>query len=135
VPNSKKLGLNQTTLKQKHAKLSPICTTKYKKGTSKELIVKDKTIRVLVDSGLSGDLLFMKKGSSKNIPIIKRAVSQLWSTSNGTFITDKVGNIEIAFVDFSCSKRVHLAPDIVEHKAGLGKPMYDLIIGNNTMHE
>jgi hypothetical protein len=33
----------------------------------------------------------MKKGSSKGISVAKRVVSQLWGTSNGTFVTDKVG--------------------------------------------
>jgi hypothetical protein len=46
-----------------------------------------------------------------------------------------VGNIEIAFVDYSSSKKVHLALDIVEYKPGLDSPMYDLIIGKNTMHD
>jgi hypothetical protein len=69
------------------------------------------------------------------IPVIKRAVPQSWGTSNGTFVTDKVGNIEIAFMDYSSSKKVHLAPDIVEYKPDIGKPMYDLIIGKNTMHD
>jgi hypothetical protein len=99
------------------------------------LIVKNKTIRVLLNSGLNGDLLFMKKGTSKDIPVIKRAVPQLRGTSNGTFVTVKVGNIKIAFVDFSKSKKVHLAPDIVEYKPGLDKPMYDLIISKNAMHD
>jgi hypothetical protein len=100
-----------------------------------ELIVKNKTIRVLLYSGSSGDLLFMKKGASKDIPVIKRAIPQSWGTSNSTFVTDKVGNIKIAFVDYSSSKKVHLAPDIVEYKLGLDSPMYDLIIGKNTMHD
>jgi hypothetical protein len=34
----------------------------HEKDNSKKLIVKNKTIRVLLDSGLSGDLLFIKKG-------------------------------------------------------------------------
>ncbi len=46
--------------------------------------VKNKTIRVLLDSGSSGDLLFMKKGSSKRISVVKRVVPQSWGTSNGT---------------------------------------------------
>ena len=77
----------------------------------------------------------MKKGASNHIPVIRRAIPQSWGTSNGTFITNKVGRIEIAFVDYSSSKRVHLAPDIVEYKQGINAPMYDLIIGKRTMHE
>ncbi len=30
---------------------------------------------------------------------------------------------------------MHLTPDIVEVKPGLGTPMYDLIIGKSTMHD
>ena len=54
-------------------------------GISSGLFVKNKTIRVLLDSGSSGDLLFLKKGSSKRISVVKRVVPQSWGTSNGTF--------------------------------------------------
>ncbi len=60
---------------------------------SSGLYVKNKTIRLLLDSGSSGDLLFMKKGSSKCISVVKRVVPHLWGTSNITFVTDKVGDI------------------------------------------
>ncbi len=104
-------------------------------GISSGLYVKNKTIRVLLDSGSSGDLLFMKKGSSKCISIVKRVVHQLWGTSNGIFVTDKVSNIEISFVEYSASKKVRLQPDIVEYSLGEQAPMYDLIIGKKTMHD
>jgi hypothetical protein len=66
-----------------------------------------------------------------------RVVSQSWGTSNGTFVTDRVGNIEIYFVEYSASKNVRLQPDIVEYRYSLGDqaPMYDLIIGKQTMHD
>jgi hypothetical protein len=96
---------------------------------------KNKTIRVLLDSGSSDDLLFMKKGSGKCISIVKRVVPQLWGPSNGTFITDRVGNIEISFAEYSASKKVHLQPDILEYSLGNKAPMYDLIIGKQTMHD
>ena len=81
---------------------------------STSLKVKTKAIRVLLDTGSSGDLLFMQKGKI-NIPIVKRAVPQSWSTSNGTFQTKRVGDIELSFVDYSTSKRVRITPDIVEY--------------------
>ncbi len=56
---------------------------------SSGLYVKNQTIRVLLNSGSSGDLLFMKKGSSKCISVVKRVVPQSWGTSNGTFLTNK----------------------------------------------
>ncbi len=75
-------------------------------SVSSGLYVKNKTIRFLLDSGSSGDLLFMTKGSGKCISIVKRVVPQSWGTSNGTFITDKVGGIEISVVKSSASKKV-----------------------------
>jgi hypothetical protein len=85
---------------------------------SSVLYVKYKTIRVLLDSGSSGDLLLMKKGSSKRISVVKGVVPQSWGTSNGTFITNKVGDIEISFVEYSTSKKLCLQPDIVEYSLG-----------------
>ena len=54
---SKKLALNQSNLKQKHANSRTNRPARHDKGASKKLIVKNKTIRVLLDSGSSGDLL------------------------------------------------------------------------------
>jgi hypothetical protein len=76
----------------------------------------------------------MNKGSSKHISVVKRVVPQSWGTSNGTFVTDRVGNIEISFVEYSACKKVCLQPDIVEYGPGDQAPMYDLIIGKQTMH-
>ncbi len=72
----------------------------------------------------------MKKGTV----IVKRLVRQSWGTSNGTLVTDRVGNIEISFVEYLASKKVRLQPDIVEYSLGDQAPMYDLIIGKQTMH-
>ncbi len=96
--------------------------------------VKNKTIRVLLDSGSSGDLLFMKKGSSKCISVVRRVVPQSWGISNSAFVTDRVVDIEISFVEYLASKKVCLQPDIVEYSLGDQTPMYDLIIGKQTMH-
>jgi hypothetical protein len=48
--------------------------------------------------------------------------------------TDKVGDIEISFVEYSTSKKVCLQPDIVEYNLGDQALLYDLIIGKQTMH-
>ncbi len=96
----KKLELNCTNLMLNSTNTCSDCTKTPDPNVSSGLYVKNKTIRVLLDSGSSGDHLFMKKGSSKCIFIVKRVVPQSWGTSNGTFITDKVGNIEIAFVEY-----------------------------------
>ncbi len=65
---------------------------------------------------------------------MKRVVSQSGGTSNGTFVTDMVGDIEIFFVEYSASTNVRLQPNIVEYSLGDQVPMYDLIIGKQTMH-
>jgi hypothetical protein len=65
---------------------------------------------------------------------VKRVVPQPWGTSNGTFVTDRVGNIEIFFVEYLARKKVRLQPDIVEYSPEDQVLMYDLIIGKQTMH-
>ncbi len=47
----------------------------------------------------------------------------------------KVSNIEISFVGYSDSKRVHLKPDIVEYARNGASPAYDLILGKQTFHD
>ncbi len=76
----------------------------------------------------------MKKGSSKCTSIAKWVVTQSWGTSNSSFVTDRVGDNEISFVEYLASTKVHLQPDIVEYSLGDQAPMYDLIIGKQTMH-
>jgi hypothetical protein len=46
------------------------------KGHSERLIVKNKTITVLLDTGSSGDLLFLEKGSNRYIPVVNKAVPE-----------------------------------------------------------
>jgi hypothetical protein len=45
-----------------------------------------------------------------------------------------VGEVELFFVEYSASKKVHLRPDIVEYPKGGPPPLYDLIIGKQTLH-
>jgi hypothetical protein len=45
-----------------------------------------------------------------------------------------MGDIEISFVDYLACKKVCLQLDIVEYSPGDQAPMYDLIIGKQTMH-
>jgi hypothetical protein len=75
--NLKKKGLNRSS-KHHGGFREPFS------NASQRLIVKQKTIRVLLDTGSSGDLLFIAKGSQKYIPTLKRAVPQSWGTSDGT---------------------------------------------------
>jgi hypothetical protein len=59
----------------------------------------------------------------------------LWSTSNGTFKTKKVGVVKLSFIEYSASKKVHLRPNIVEYPKGGPQPLYSLIIGKQTLHD
>jgi hypothetical protein len=54
---------------------------------------------------------------------MKRAIAQLWGTSNGTFQMKKIGVIDISFSDYSASKSVKPTPDIVEYKVGAQPPL------------
>jgi hypothetical protein len=67
--------------------------------------------------------------------VAKRVIPQSWGTSNSAFVTDKVGDIEISYVEYLASKKVRLQLDIVEYSPGNQAPMYDLIIGKQTMHD
>ncbi len=71
MPKLKKLELNDTNLKLKGKKTCLDCAQVPDPSVSHGLKVKKKTIRVLLDSGSSGDLLFMKKGFSKCMFVAK----------------------------------------------------------------
>jgi len=47
----------------------------------------------------------------------------------------KVGVIDISFTEYSASKLVKLTPGIVEYEVGAQAPLYDLIIGKQTLHD
>jgi hypothetical protein len=61
---SKKLELNCTNLELNLKKTCSGCAKMPDPSISSRQKVKNKTIRVLLDSGSSGNLLFMEKGSS-----------------------------------------------------------------------
>ena len=96
------------------------------------------TWRVLFDSGSDGDLLFLKAGTARksNILYTRRHSPQSWETSNGIFLTEKVArDLELTFPMFSHSKRIRIDPDIIEYNDEQSSPMFDLIIGTETMHK
>jgi hypothetical protein len=66
---------------------------------------------------------------------VKRAVPESWNISNGPLKTKKVGEVELFFVKYSASKKVHLHPDIIEYSKGEPPPLHDLIIGKQTLHD
>jgi hypothetical protein len=66
---SKKLELNCTCLMLNSKNTCSACAVMPDPGISSGLHVKNKTIRVLLDSGSSGNLLFMKKGPVHASPL------------------------------------------------------------------
>ena len=66
---SKKLELNCTNLELNSNKTHSDCAKMPDPSVSSGLYVKNNTIRVLLDSGSSGDYLFMKKGPVNTFPL------------------------------------------------------------------
>jgi hypothetical protein len=90
--------------------------------------IRKQLVRVLLDSGSDGDLLFVDKDKIMLLPSSKRLVPQLWNTLNGMFQTKRKAEIELNFFEYSDSKRYLAEPDIVEYDKN-NRPQYDLILG------
>jgi hypothetical protein len=73
---------------------------------------KQKVVRVLLDSGSDGDLIFVDKDEPMLLPSLKRLVPQSWNTLNGRFQTKQKAEMELNFFEYSNSKRYLAAPDI-----------------------
>jgi hypothetical protein len=95
---------------------------------------KQKLVRILLDSGSDGYLIFVDKDKPILLPSSKRLVPQLWNTSNGRFQTTQKAEIELNFFEYSNSKRYLPPPDIVEYKK-INWPQYDISLGVKTMKE
>jgi hypothetical protein len=95
---------------------------------------KQKLVRVLLDSGSDGDLVFVSKDKPILLPYLKRLVPQSWDTSNGIFQTKRKSMVELNIFEYSECKRYFIKPVVVEYKKG-SRPKYDLILGTETMKE
>ena len=102
--------------------------------TSQKSLNKQKLVRVLLDSGSDGDLIFADKDKPMLLPTTKRLVPQLWNSSSGRFQTTKKAEIELNFFEYSDSKRYLAAPDIVEYSK-INRPQSEIILGVKTMKE
>ena len=96
--------------------------------------LKKKLVRVLLDSGSDGDLIFIDRDKPILLPTAKRLVPQSWNTSSGRFQTTRKAEIELNFFEYSDSERYLAAPDIVEYSKN-NRPQYDIILGVKTMKE
>jgi hypothetical protein len=95
---------------------------------------KKKIVRVLLDSGSDGDLVFINKDKNILLPYSKRLVPQSWNTSNGIFHTKLKARVKLNFFDYSDSKRYYAEPDVIKYDAD-GKPQNYLILGTETMKD
>ena len=62
-----------------------------------------------------------------------RTISQSWHTSHGIFRTEKRGEYELSFEEVLPNKMISLRPDIVKWDSKESEPVFDLIIGTETM--
>jgi hypothetical protein len=95
---------------------------------------KQKLVRILLDSGSDGDLIFVDKDKPMLLPSSKRLVPQSWNALNGRFQTTQKAEVELNFFEYSDSKRYLAAPDIAEYQK-TNRPQYDIILGVKTMKE
>jgi hypothetical protein len=93
---------------------------------------KQKLVRVLLDSGSDGNLIFKDKDKPMLLPSSKRLVPQSWNTLNGMFQTKRKAEIELNFFEYSDSKKYLAEPDIIKYDKN-NKQQYDLILGVKTM--
>ena len=118
---------------KKQYRKTVLMTESVTRSSKKQPAIKTKLIRVLLDTGSSDDLIFIKKGSRPNITIKRKIGGQReWTTSNGTFTTNKVGVVDLTFLDFSKSKKVHLTPDIIEYQHGERELLFSYFSGRDS---
>jgi len=138
-PNNGKIEQLPPTINEKGKVTAVVAIAKYSsaghhKGSKKG--AKEKLIRVLLDSGSDGDLLFHEKGTPKHFSYLTRQVPCSWHTSNGVFQTKGRGKLPIRFFEYSNSKEFLAEPDVFEYNQKKeGKPVFDLIIGCNSMEK
>ncbi len=91
---------------------------------------------VIKDSGSDGDLLFYEKGTEKHFLYLIRLVPKAWHMLNGIFLTKGRSKVSSKFFEYSNSKEYLVTPDVVVcNKNKMTKPVFDLILGCQTMKE
>ena len=75
----------------------------------------DQILRVLLDSGSDGDLMFHEKGMIMHFPYLTRQVPISWHMSNESFVTTGRTEIIIRFFTYLNIKEYTVSPDLVEY--------------------
>ncbi len=96
---------------------------------------KERLIWVLFDSSSDVDLLFHQKGKPKHFPYLTRQVPCSWHMSNGVLHTKRRGKFLIKLFEDSNSKEFLAKQDVFQYNQKMGKPVFDLIIGCNSMEK
>jgi hypothetical protein len=93
-------------------------------------------IKVLLDSGSDGDLMFHEKGTPMHFPYLTRQVPNSWHLSNRSFLTKGRSEVSLKVFEYSNSTELLVTPDVVEYdKNKMTKLVYDLMLGCKTMKE
>ena len=71
-------------------------------------------IKVLLDSGSDGNLMFLEKGTRMHFPYLTRQVPNSWHTLTGSFLTKGRSKVSLKFFEYSNSKEFLVVPDVVE---------------------
>ena len=89
----------------------------------------NKVIKVLLESGSDGDLMFYEKGTPMHFPYLNRQMPTSWHTLIGNFLMKGRNEVNIKFFENSNSKEYLVTPGVVEYdKKKMTKPVYDLIL-------
>ena len=101
-----------------------IAKTRYQKATKNQAQQRLKNsagshsgntvIKVLLDRGSDGELMFHEKQTPMHFPYFTRQVPNFWHTSNGNFFTKGRSKVSLKFFEYSNSKEFLGKPDIVE---------------------
>ena len=89
--------------------------------------------RVLLDSGLDGDLIFIKSADVESINPRKRTHSIVWGTSTGDFQTKKLVVLSLSSQTFLQNKPFSVKPDTVRLYKNAPNPTFDMILGIETL--
>ncbi len=84
---------------------------------------------------MDGDHLFHEKGKPKQFPYLTRQVPCSWHMSNVVFHTKGRGKLLIKYFKYRNSKEILVEPDVFEYDQKMGKPVFDFIIGCNSIEK
>ena len=94
---------------------------------------KDKSLRILFDSGSSG--VIIKNKYVKDSQYVRNSKKEKWSTKAGDFITDGQANISFTLDEFDPKRVIHWKAYTYDAKKNDEQDQFDMIIGEDLMFE